>query len=103
MEDEFIYIKHPDVEVLGGPVSVAALPGYQQRGWEQASPEDVAAHEEGVYERHARAEALTTEEVNSVRKRAELDALALDKGIDPTQHDNMDSLKEALNQTLGET
>lgn len=101
MTDQFVYIKHPEIDVLGGPVSVEALPLYEQRGWEQASPEDVTAHEEGRYERLSRSQSVTPEEVNSVRKRAELDSLALDRGIDPTQHENMDSLKEAITETLG--
>lgn len=100
MADEFIYIKHPDIEVLGGPVARAALSLYEQRGWAEATPEEVELHEEGQLQRAAEAEALTPEAVDSVRKRADLDTLALDKGIDPTQHDNMDSLREAIKATL---
>lgn len=100
MAEEFIYIKHSEIEVLGGPVTRASLPLYEQRGWEEATPEEVATHEEGLLQRKAEADALTPDAVDAVRKRADLDALAIEKGIDPTQHDNMASLAEAIKATL---
>jgi hypothetical protein len=100
MADEFIYIKHPEIEVLGGPVTRAALHLYEQRGWEEATAEEVAAHEEGKLQRQAEIEALTPEAVDSVRKRADLESLALDKGVDPNQHDNKTSLAGAIKATL---
>lgn len=98
--DEFIYIKHPDIKVLGGPVSRASLPLHEQRGWAEATPEEATAHEEGKLQREVEIEALTPDAVDAVRKRADLDALAIDKGVDPTQHDTMASLADAVKATL---
>ncbi len=98
--DEFIYIKHPEIEVLGGPVTRASLPLYEQRGWAEASAEEVKTHEDGKLQREAELEALTPDAVDAVRKRVDLDEMALGKGIDPTQYDNMASLAEAIKATL---
>lgn len=100
MTDEFIYIKHPEVDVLGGPVSRAALSLYEQRGWAEATPEEVENHEAGKLQRQAEVEALTPEAVDAIRKRVDLDALAIDVGIDPTQYENMASLADAIKSTL---
>jgi hypothetical protein len=100
MADEFIHIKHPEVDVLGGPVARSSLHLYEQRGWAEATPEEVKLHEEGLLQREAELEALTPDVVDGVRKRADLDALAIDKGVDPTLHDNMESLRDAIKATL---
>lgn len=100
MEDEFIYIKHPDVEVLGGPVARVSLPMYEQKGWAEATAEEVEAHVEGKLQRQAQIDALTPDAVDAVRKRTDLDDLALGRGLDPTQHDNMASLADAIKATL---
>jgi hypothetical protein len=100
MADEFIYIKHPDIAVLGGPVARSSLSMHEQRGWVEATAEEVALHEEGKLQRQAEIQALTPDAVDSIRKRADLDALAVDIGIDPTQHDNMTSLADAIKATL---
>jgi len=100
MADEFIYIKHPEIDVLGGPVSREALSLYEQRGWAEATVEEVKSHEEGKLQRQAELDALTADGVDAIRKRADLDALAIDKGIDPTNHSNMESLADAIKATL---
>ncbi len=44
--NEFIYIHHPDIAVLGGPVTREALEVlYTDKGWSEATPDQVEAHE----------------------------------------------------------
>lgn len=107
---EFVYIKHPDVQTLGGPVSKEALTEiYAANGWSEATAEEVRQHEHALLFRQERAAALTaeevetvltTEDVDAVKKRADLDQLALDRGVDPTLHKDMSSLADAIKSTL---
>lgn len=100
---EFVHIKHPDIKTLGGPVAVQAFTKiYQPKGWEIASTEEVQAHEEGILLVQEKAEALTTEEVDKIRTRAELDELALARGIDPTQDEykTMADLAAGIKSTI---
>jgi hypothetical protein len=85
MPEEFIYIKHPEIDVLGGPVARSALPTFEARGWAEATPEEVKLHEEGKRQQEAELEALTPDAVDAVRKRADLDTLAIGKGVRPSR------------------
>lgn len=98
---DFVFIKHPEVKTLGGPVTRKALDEiYAHQGWKEATPEEVQAFETGIEQRQAVQENLTAEMVDAVRKRDELDQIALDRGVDPTQHSSMAELATAVKATL---
>ena len=101
MATEFVHIKHPDVKTLGGPVTRAALEKiYAPKGWTEATAEDVEDHARGKAQVASTAAALTSESLDGIRKRADLDAIALERGIDPTAYENMDALRDAVRSTL---
>jgi hypothetical protein len=112
---DFVYIKHPDVATLGGPVTRSALNDvYSDKGWSEATVDEVRQHEYNQAFRVNQASALTTDqvdeivadvelttdEVDAVSKRGELDKLALLRGVDPTEHPNMQSLAAAIKATI---
>lgn len=97
---DFIYIKHPDIQALGGPVTREALTEvFEDKGWLEASDEEVREHTYGLLFRAERAANLTEEDVDAVKRRADLDKLALDRGVDPTKFDNMTQLAGAIKST----
>ncbi len=107
---EFVYIKHPDVTSLGGPVPRENMDFYAAKGWEEATAQEVKdflgiEDEEVVNEvanEDAAPDVLTAEDLEGIRKRADLDAIALERGIDPSEYDNMTALREAVSETLQE-
>lgn len=101
MATEFVYIKHPDVGTLGGPVTKQALDEiYSKDGWTEANAEEIRNHEYGIVQRQEVAATITEADIDAVRKRADLDQIALDRGVDPTVYDNMQSLAAAVKSTL---
>jgi len=98
---EMVYIVHDDIDALGGPVSRKALEvAHAPKGWREATDDEVERYQNRKREAEAKSQALTAEEVDAVRKRADLDELALLRGVDPTLHDNMESLRDAVKATL---
>jgi len=92
-----VFIKHPDIDALGGPVPESAFTSlWEGRGWSLATDDEVADHLADAKERTERVATLTAEDVDGITRRADLDQLALDSGVDPTQHSNMDSLRDAI-------
>lgn len=119
MPDQFVYIKHDDVATLGGPVTKQALDEiYSKNDWRAATEEEVREHEYNLAFRIRRSETLTPEDVDAVageaetltaedvdaaaakRKRDELDQIALDRGIDPTEYPTPQALAEAVKATI---
>ncbi len=97
---DFIYIKHPDVQSLGGPITRGALTEvFADKGWLEASDEEVREYQHGLLFRANRSANLTAEDVDVIKRRADLDELALDRGVDPTQYDNMTTLADAIKST----
>jgi len=96
-----VHIVHDGIEALGGPVTAKALERlWSKKGWRQATDAEVEKFRSAKQAIQEAAANLTVEDLAAVRKRSDLDALALERGIDPTQHDNMDSLRDAVAATL---
>lgn len=83
----FVYIKHPDVEGLGGPVPRHALEYWETKGWAEVDGAAVVTDEDG----NAR-----TIEVGDNLSRAELETLAGQVGVDPSQHKTKADLQVAI-------
>jgi hypothetical protein len=97
---EFIHIKHPDIEALGGPVERSTLSHWEKKGWVEATDDEAKAAAEAEAAAVETATNLTEASLNAIRKRDDLNEIALRRGIDPTSHDNMESLRDAVRSTL---
>lgn len=99
---EFVHMRHPDIpDVVAGPVAAESFDViWQHKGWELVSEEEATAYANEQVIAQQTADAITPDDVDAIRKRADLDALAERRGIDPTEHDNMESLRDAIKAGL---
>jgi hypothetical protein len=107
--DDFVYIKHPEVAILGGPVLRSALDVlYTGKGWVEATAEEVEAHVAALEGRTQRAETITPEEVDALTAEVidgtedgeALEDLARARGLDPTRFQDLEVLRDAIKMTI---
>lgn len=93
---DFVHMRHPDIEGIAGPVTREAFDLiHEAKGWTLVDEADViAAADAEVIQ--AQDEALTVDDIDAIRKRDDLDALAIRVGVDPTESSNMDDLRQAI-------
>src|SRR4051812_36070672 len=100
---KMVYITHPDVEGLGGPVPEEAWSAFwSQKGWKVADADAVAQHE--LDSTLALSEDRTQIVVSTVpggvdlslSTRDELDALATSRGLNPSDYKTKADILTAL-------
>lgn len=84
--NELVYIKHPNVKKLGGPVPRRTLPTWERRGWSEVEPAAAVA---------AQATGDPNADLDKM-KREELEEVARAAGVDPSSAKTNAELAEMI-------